>query len=347
MLYKQKGSPNDPSKYRCIGLLGHAYKALSYCLLDRIESETDGYLSDWQAGFRLDRGCRDNIMVLRTICEDMLTQGKEICATFIDYSAAFDSVSHKFIDATLKDANASIKTRRMFRAIYNAASAVIRVDGVDGKRTMSESFLIRRGVLQGDITSPIYFILALEKILREHDKHPQKGVSFGGKQIHTLGYADDAALLDTSPEVAAARVTAISIGSERDADMTINVSKTKCMHIRRQEKCSPVTDEEARAHAKLKCPHACCNYVFNNKHGLKVHAGKCSRRDLFQAEKILAATGDTGTASRRFKVRWQGYGQESDTWEPYSHLPPHLIKEFLVANDLYVHDWPGARCPLM
>ena len=29
MLYKNKGSPNDPSKYRCIGLLSHAYKVLS------------------------------------------------------------------------------------------------------------------------------------------------------------------------------------------------------------------------------------------------------------------------------------------------------------------------------
>ena len=41
-------------------------------------------------------------MIIRTIFEDALELGKEICATFIDYSAAFDSVSHKFIDETLK-----------------------------------------------------------------------------------------------------------------------------------------------------------------------------------------------------------------------------------------------------
>ena len=73
------------------------------------------------------RGCRDNnIMILRTIYEDTLEQGKEVCATFIDYSAAFDSVSHKFLDKTLLDTGASIKTRRMFRAIYGAASAVTK-----------------------------------------------------------------------------------------------------------------------------------------------------------------------------------------------------------------------------
>ena len=33
MLFKNKGSVNDPSKYRCIGLLPHAYKILSLSAL--------------------------------------------------------------------------------------------------------------------------------------------------------------------------------------------------------------------------------------------------------------------------------------------------------------------------
>ncbi len=53
-----------------------------------------------------------------------------------------------------------------------------------------------------------------------------------------------------------------------------------------------------------------------------------------------------GSALRRFKVRWKGYGEDDDTWEPRSHLPPHLIKEFLLANELYDFNWPGERCPL-
>ena len=40
MLYKNKGSPNDPTKYRCIGLLTHAYKVLAQCLLARLERIT-------------------------------------------------------------------------------------------------------------------------------------------------------------------------------------------------------------------------------------------------------------------------------------------------------------------
>ena len=76
MLYKNKGSSNDPSKYRCIGLLSHAFKVFQQCLLEQLEVETEGYLSDWQAGFRKKRGCRDNILILRTIYDEMLEVGK-------------------------------------------------------------------------------------------------------------------------------------------------------------------------------------------------------------------------------------------------------------------------------
>ena len=51
----------------------------------------------------------------------------------------------------------------------------------------------------------------------------------------------------------------------------------------------------------------------------------------------MAVRGATGAPTRRFKVRWKGYGAEDDTWEPFSNLPPHMIKEFLLANGEYEH----------
>ena len=67
MIYKKKGSHNDCTKYRAIGLLNHAYKIMSTVLLRRIVTECEGFLSDWQAGFRKARGCMDNIMLLRVL----------------------------------------------------------------------------------------------------------------------------------------------------------------------------------------------------------------------------------------------------------------------------------------
>ena len=45
LLFKNKGNINDPTKYRCIGLLPHAYKILSLVLIERIMTECSKFLS--------------------------------------------------------------------------------------------------------------------------------------------------------------------------------------------------------------------------------------------------------------------------------------------------------------
>ena len=180
MLFKGKGSVNDPSKYRCIGLpvLPHAYKLLALVMLELISKECADFLSDWQAGFRPERGCRDNVLLLRVIFDHFPEKGEKLCVTSIDYSAAFDSISHKFLDRSLKNAGASRKTRAMFRAIYAAAEGTARVRGLNGDQVYSASFKVRRGVIQGDIISSIFFILAMEQIFRAHNASPA-GVKVG------------------------------------------------------------------------------------------------------------------------------------------------------------------------
>ena len=64
----------------------------------------------------------------------MLSLGEVIAVTFIDYSAAFDSVSHLFLDSALKDVGVPVKLRTMFRAIYLSASAYTTVATADGKK---------------------------------------------------------------------------------------------------------------------------------------------------------------------------------------------------------------------
>ena len=207
-------------------------------------------------------------MILRTICKAMLALGERIAITFIDYTAAFDSVSHRFIDTALKEAKVSVKIRAMFRAIYQAASAYTTVSSADGKQVKSNTFTICRGVVQGDITSPLYFILALDLILKRHDSSPDKGVPLGATILHTLGYADDAALIDYGDEkgiaTASARVTAINEGSKKDADMIISIVKTKGLHVCEQEKPTVTSKDEAIKICKFKCPHPHCEHNTNS-----------------------------------------------------------------------------------
>ena len=149
MLFKNKGSADDPTKYRCLGMLNHSYKVLSQCMLARIEAEIKAdFLPDWQAGFRSERGCRDNVLILRTLYDYMLEHGQQCTprssingvaeTMFLPFSAAFDSLSHKFIDRSLGVAGVSYKTRSMFRAMYSSATARTAVPGIDGETMLSE-----------------------------------------------------------------------------------------------------------------------------------------------------------------------------------------------------------------
>ena len=64
--------------------------------------------------------------------------------------------------------------------------------------------------------------MALELILRNHDNRSDKRVSLG-TILHTLGYADDAALVDIGDAAgvirATERLSRITTGSLEDTDM--------------------------------------------------------------------------------------------------------------------------------
>ena len=246
------------------------------------------------------------MILRRTLYWRTLQLGKSITVTYIDYSSAFDTVSHKFLDSTLARAGACNKVRSMFRAVYSSVSAYTKVTDVDGKCVKSEVFPVRRGVVQGDITSPLYFILTLDLILRNHDSRTDKGVPLGQTIIHTLGYADDVTLIDggdsQSVVRASERVSTIDVGSEVDADMYINISKTKAMHVRSQDQVTSTTKEEARKICKFTCPHLTYGFKFRTKRGMLVHAGKCCWSKEFKVNRILDCSG--AIYNRKYKIKW-------------------------------------------
>ena len=98
--------------------------------------------------------------------------------TFIDFATVFDSVSYRFLDQTLEKVKASRKTHSMFRSIYAVSEDVVRVKGTGGLFTFTKTFNIERGVIQGDIISPILFITVLDQLIQIHDKSGQ-GITVG------------------------------------------------------------------------------------------------------------------------------------------------------------------------
>ena len=295
MIYKNKGSADDYTKYRAIGLLNHAYKIMTTILLRRLVEECASFFSEWQAGFRAHRGCRDNILLLRLLYDQVINNNKSCVVTYIDYTAAFDSISHKFLDRTLAKAGASRKSRAIFRAIYKAATGIARVRGVDGKYELSGKFNICRGVIQGDIISPVLFILALDQLVQTVDK-AGTGIRCGVLKVRVLGYADDAALLEPTVEAMTQRLTDLANASITEADMYINMSKTVSQHVHKREPIK-VTQEEI-ASAEMKYAHQCdfCKRKFKTRRAMLIHRSSCVHNyattdEVFTVERIVNVFG--------------------------------------------------------
>ena len=275
MIYK-KGPRDDFANYRAICLLCYSYKLLSAVIARRLMEVLDGHLPDTQAGFRPERGCRDNVCAIRWFIAMVLREGRNAVITFIDYSAAFDTESQIFLDDALADAGISVKVRRIIQAVFAAATGIVRVRLPSGVNVMSEPSNIERGVLQGDIFSPVSFIAGLDKIFRTHDV-ANSGVVVGNGDSSALmskfEYADDAALIDGSTTLASARVTALAEGSLKDAAMVISVRKSKAMHVHRTRHVGATTEEDVAA---LSLAHKCesCGREFTKQRGLKIHMAR-------------------------------------------------------------------------
>ena len=174
---------------------------------------------------------------------------------FLGYKAAFDSVSHLFLDESLGVAGASDKTRAMFRTVYGKANAVVRVRKGNGEEVFSESFDVRRGVVQGDIFSPLCFIIALARVMELHDTKlqgdglqlghdDQREGAYAKRIIRSLLYADDAAILCKDEKEATVRLCSIQSGSKESADMELSIPKTVCMHIHEADEVPRIEEED-------------------------------------------------------------------------------------------------------
>ena len=71
----------------------------------RLQQYMNRELPDVQAGFRKDRGTRDQIANIRWIMEKAREFQKNIYFCFIDYAKAFDCVDHNKLENSERDGN--------------------------------------------------------------------------------------------------------------------------------------------------------------------------------------------------------------------------------------------------
>ena len=93
------------SSFRTIALISHTSKVTLKILQARLQQYMNCELSDVQAGFRKDRGTRDQHANICWIIKKAREFQKNISFCFIDYAKAFDCVGHNKLENSERDGN--------------------------------------------------------------------------------------------------------------------------------------------------------------------------------------------------------------------------------------------------
>ena len=97
------------------------------------------------------------------------------------------------------------------------AAVRVRLQERNGSKNYSRNVPIRRGVIQGDIPSPVCFLVALDEILKDHGSL-HIGLQVTADQLLLdLEFADDTSLPNENTDVASGRLTTLDQKAQEKA----------------------------------------------------------------------------------------------------------------------------------
>ena len=130
------------------------YKILSNILLSRLIPYAEEVTGDHQCGFRRNRSTTDHIFCIRQILEKKWEYNETVHQLFIDFKKAYDSVRREVLYNILWSLGSPKKLVRQIKTCLPETYSRVRVG-----KNLSDVFLIRNGLKQGDALSPLLFTL--------------------------------------------------------------------------------------------------------------------------------------------------------------------------------------------
>ena len=150
----KKGNAEECLNYCTVALISHAREVMLKILQARLQQYVNCELPDVQAGFRKNRGTRDQIANICWIIKKAKEFQKNIHLCFIDYAKAFDCVNHNKLWKILKEIGIPDYLTCLLRNLYVGQEATVRT----GCGT-TDWFQIGKGVHKGCILSHCLFNL--------------------------------------------------------------------------------------------------------------------------------------------------------------------------------------------
>ena len=192
----------------------------------RLQQYMNHEFPDAPAGYRKDRGTRDQIANIRWIIEKAREFQKNIYLCFIDYAKAFDCVDHNKLWKILKEMGIPDHLTCLLRNLYAGQEATVRT----GHGT-TDWFQIGKGIRQGCILSLCLFNLYAEYIMRSAGlEEAQSGIKIAGRNINNLRYADNTTFMAKSEEALRSLLLKVKEESVK-AGLKLNIQKLRSWHL--------------------------------------------------------------------------------------------------------------------
>ena len=260
-------------------------KTFEYVLLERILPmlENSGHLFFTQTAYRKCSSCQNAIFATQEAILKVIRDDGEAYLWLHDLEKAFDSIEHSILLNSLYDAGVNGKAWRVVSSIYNNLNAVVKSGS-----SYSSHFPISRGVQQGSVLSPTFFLVVIDKLLSELSEK-KAGVSICELYLGGAAHADDVRTVATSAKGAEEQGLLISDFADNNG-LTLNRFKTEVVKISRNHSSADNSLMLLNTSLPIVAQAKCLGYQWNKS----LSAKTAVEENIAKARRQFFALGSTG-----------------------------------------------------